>query len=304
MLNGLIAAEKRATRLLQISDPQTSVICVCDSLGAILASTTYWPYGQVMAQSGASTSPYRYCGSIGYYLDSQAFIYVRARHLDSKHARWLTVDKRWPTEPPYGYSRNNPVTINDPSGYGPGDAIVVPLLCIGACIGAVGCGAGIWYACKDWYPGYKSFAECAQEFLEDLPPQSVLGCGLSLGGCLACLIKYAPDLCKKIFPGDCTPAEWEALTKGVHAACDSGPSGCDSRNKNYPKPPLTREKMCAFLLPRIANGTRCLAARLARQLACYAVDQNPVGHWKAIHDTTVRLGNCVAQAIRWGCIKK
>jgi len=280
-----------------------------DHLGSITAEidqsqtrtydTRYSAYGRNNWSTGTGCG-FGWVGSFGYRETGLFHMshYVRARHYSYVTGGWSTVDPLWPDESAYGYVGGGSPKYVDPTGLA-----IVPILCIGACVGAGGCGLGLYIACKDWSPGYDSFADCALEFVKDLPIHSQVGCLVSVAGCLACIVKYGKEACKKIFDGTCTEAEWQTWDKAIHAACDL-PNSCDPRTKKFPLPPYDKKKMCDFIMPRLANGTACLAARVGRQIACFKSDRNPSGHHKAIIDQGIRTGGCLALAIKWGCVKK
>ena len=86
---------------------------------------TYWSYGEVRTRTGTSITPFTFCGAWGYFKDSAARIYVRARVLRTELAQWMTVDPLWPTEPSYTYCNNNPLSHTDPTGLQGGGAGVL-----------------------------------------------------------------------------------------------------------------------------------------------------------------------------------
>jgi RHS repeat-associated protein len=280
-----------------------------DHLGSITAEidqnqnrtfeTRYSAYGRNNWSTGTGCG-FGWVGSYGYRETGLFHMshYVRARHYSYLTGNWSTVDPLWPDESAYGYVLGSAPKFIDPTGLA-----IVPLLCAGACVGAGGCGLGIYIACKDWSPAYDSFAECALEFVKDLPIQSQVGCLVSAVGCFACIVKYAKEACKKVFDGKCTPAEWDAWTVAIHIPCDM-PRSCDPRNKKYPLPPYDKKKMCDFIMPRLENGTACVAARVGRQIACYETDRNPGEHMKQIKDNSLLVAGCMALALKYGCFKK
>jgi RHS repeat-associated protein len=99
-----------------VPDTVGSVIQTLDASGSQTSSTAYWPFGEVQTGTGTNLSPWGFIGSFGYYQDSVAKFYVRARVLRGDLARWQTVDKNWPVESAYGYATNNPLDIIDKNG--------------------------------------------------------------------------------------------------------------------------------------------------------------------------------------------
>ncbi len=293
-------------QLIGESGPEGTVDYQLDGLGSVIGTwrTTgtlqnqyrYSGYGQLVHKSGTGADPYfLWVGGWGYR--TRGMVYVRRRTYYEKAAVWTSVDPFWPDESAYGYALGNPSTQIDPTGES-----VAAILCAGACVGAGGCALGVWYACKDWEGAYDSWYDCAYEFISDLPPQSLIGCGLSLVGCLACLAKYAKPLCKQL--GNCNEKERQWWDDLVGRLCHDTAQSCDPRNKNYPKPPLTRAKMCSFSGPRLRNGSLCLAARVGRHIRCWKNDHNLDGHIKAIIDTAKRVGPCLAMWTKYSCWRK
>lgn len=109
---------------------------------------------------------------------ASSFFYVRARHLRSILARWLTVDPRWPRQRPYAYASNCPLSRIDPSGLQPGGGPcidqkvyvnVVLLVCFEIC--------DIYKCCKEYT------ALCKDELLA------------LIGGIAAAICLLVPPVC-------------------------------------------------------------------------------------------------------------
>src|SRR5580700_1431914 len=100
-----------------ISDPLGSTIGLMDSAGTMTDRWEYWPYGEVVSRTGSNATSLTFLGVLGYFQDilSELF-YVRARHLRVDLVRWLTVDRIWPDQQPYGYANNSPTSMSDSSG--------------------------------------------------------------------------------------------------------------------------------------------------------------------------------------------
>lgn len=100
-----------------VSDPLGSTIGLMDAAGTMTDRWEYWPYGEVVSRTGTNATPLTFLGVIGYFQDVlNKFYYVRARHLRSDLARWLTSDPMWPSQDAYSYSANSPTARVDPSG--------------------------------------------------------------------------------------------------------------------------------------------------------------------------------------------
>lgn len=171
-----------------ITVPIDSLSQTTDAAGAVISESTYCPFGEVRTQTGTNPSPWGFVGSLGYYRDIAARLYVRARFYRTRDSRWNTVDPLWPEEPAFGYAAADPIKRVDPSG-------LVPVACVAACAGAAVCIIDLIAACSDW-TGFGSFEECAWETFKHLPPWLQALCGAGLGGCLLCvgrqLIKPGP----------------------------------------------------------------------------------------------------------------
>lgn len=121
-VNGILVSQSNAgtyNRLLR--DTLGNVVAVSDSGGVKSHDTNYWPYGEVRNGGVSDVTHFGFCGVWGYYLDSSARVYVRARHYRQIIARWQTVDPKWPLESYYGYVDSKPLLYADPSGLGIGE---------------------------------------------------------------------------------------------------------------------------------------------------------------------------------------
>lgn len=120
VLDGEVLAEKRGgARRELVPDPLGSTVALLDSSQAITDTLAYWPYGEERSRTGATATPIRFVGTLGYYRDSTARSYVRARYLDRTRARWLTQDpiQDWKSSSNLlAYCRDAPITITDPRG--------------------------------------------------------------------------------------------------------------------------------------------------------------------------------------------
>jgi RHS repeat-associated protein len=101
-----------------VPDPLGSVIACRNALGTTTYTAKYWPYGEVRTETGTNPSPWGYVGTLGYYRDALNRLYVRARYLLTKLARWQTVDPLWPEEMAYGYVGSKPIAVVDVTGMG------------------------------------------------------------------------------------------------------------------------------------------------------------------------------------------
>ena len=115
-----VIAEKRGgARYLYVPDPLGSTVKLIDSSQAITDSWSYYPYGEVASRTGTTATPLQFVGTAGYYRDSSGRIYVRARHLRTDLARWMTQDPIWFWGGDYNlyrYAENSPTDMTDPAG--------------------------------------------------------------------------------------------------------------------------------------------------------------------------------------------
>jgi len=115
---GRVVSENRGGVISDyVSDTLGNTIGLMDSAGAMTDRWEYWPYGEVVSRTGTNPTPLTFVGVLGYFQDvlSKLF-YVRARHLRVDLARWITIDKLWPSLPAYAYAFCAPIGLVDPSG--------------------------------------------------------------------------------------------------------------------------------------------------------------------------------------------
>lgn len=197
IIDGEVVHESRAgTQHDYVPDPLGSTVALINSLQTQTDTWAYWPYGEVRAQTGTTSTPFQFVGTLGYYRDSPVKTYVRARYLDRARGRWTTRKPRGAvrTEPAYAYVHDSPATAFDLSGR---DTINPPDLgkklveCLKKCNGKTG---------KDW-------AGC------------MLGCLGNLGwkycSYVACLA-----LPQQLCPHGCDPCGKSGCEKYVSSACD------------------------------------------------------------------------------------
>jgi RHS repeat-associated protein len=286
-VNGRLVQENRGGVVTRyVPDTLGSVIQTRDAAGNQSSSTTYWPFGEVRASSGNNPSPWGFCGTWGYFKDATARFYVRARILRADLSKWMTVDPLWPDEDPYTYARGNPTNSVDESGHA-----VLPILCAGACLLAAGCALGVWIACRNWQGAWDSFGECAQDYIDSLPPISKIGCAVGIVGCLACLAKAAA---KWIKANRC-----KALGVAYHIACPG------YRISMYPDvKKCNLNDSCATVGFKAKVWAGCCAARQALVLA-KCPDPKPIEHGKARREACANAAECAARwAICTGTCKK
>lgn len=138
-INGQIVSEYTGTTQLDyLTDALGSVTGVCDQTGAVAGSARFKPYGATLSSNGTQASV-GWVGTKGYRPTglTHSEFYVRARQDSDIDGRWTTVDPLWPGQPPYGYARQGPTTLADPTGREGWLDLVCPI---------VGIGIDIWQA--------------------------------------------------------------------------------------------------------------------------------------------------------------
>ncbi|MGH2538250.1 MAG: RHS repeat-associated core domain-containing protein, partial [Candidatus Promineifilaceae bacterium] len=117
---GLISQDDGAETLTLLADGLGSVRSELAG-AAVRATTTYEPYGNLLAQAGPSGTDY---GFTGEQEDTAAgLLYLRARYYSSPLAGflqrdpWTGISNNPQTQNQYTYADNSPVNNTDPSGY-------------------------------------------------------------------------------------------------------------------------------------------------------------------------------------------
>ena len=115
-----------------ITDHLGTPVKEVDQSGAISESTSYDPFGKVLAQTGSLNTKNGYIGEA--YDDATGLSYLNARYYDAGRGQFTSqdpvfwnFDQRWLADPQnqnsYSYARNNPIVNKDPTGL---RTIVVP----------------------------------------------------------------------------------------------------------------------------------------------------------------------------------
>ena len=96
-------------------DQLGSTRILTDGSAGELATYTYDPYGNAIAESGNAANPFLFAGQ---YMDAETgFYYLRARYYDPTTAQFTAVDPMSSlTGTRYGYGADNPLTLTDPTG--------------------------------------------------------------------------------------------------------------------------------------------------------------------------------------------
>jgi len=79
-VNGqILHQEKDGVGTHLIPDTLGNIIATIDDAGTVTSQTNYLPYGEVESQTGTNLTPFGFVGAWGYYNDSEATTYIRAR---------------------------------------------------------------------------------------------------------------------------------------------------------------------------------------------------------------------------------
>ncbi len=115
-------------------DRTGSTLALTDAAGAVTDAYAYTPYGRLLAHSGTSVQPFKFCGGFGVRAEGDSDLYqMRARYYDALAGRFLSRDSDWPTpeEPlglnPYQYAWLDPVGMVDPLGASPENVTLADL---------------------------------------------------------------------------------------------------------------------------------------------------------------------------------
>jgi RHS repeat-associated protein len=120
VLDGEIVAEDRAgTERDYVPDPLGSTVALLDSSQAKTDTFSYWPYGEGRTRSGMTATQFQFAGMLGYYHDDPTRLYVRARVIGPRQARWISQDPARRELNGYSYVIGRAVTFVDPSGLAP-----------------------------------------------------------------------------------------------------------------------------------------------------------------------------------------
>jgi len=102
-------------RMTVLTDPLGSLVREIASGASLGSLVEMYPYGTLVKDTEAATTPFVFVAAYGYYTDSSSRDYVRARELMKSIGRWTQVDPYWPYELAYAYVMN-PVQSVDPAG--------------------------------------------------------------------------------------------------------------------------------------------------------------------------------------------
>ena len=98
-------------------DREGSTRLITNTSGAVVATKSYDPYGNIVASTGTAASTFGYTGE---YTDPSGLIYLRARYYDPGTGQFLSRDPAVAlTQQPYSYVNDDPVNLTDATGQRP-----------------------------------------------------------------------------------------------------------------------------------------------------------------------------------------
>jgi RHS repeat-associated protein len=116
---GNLISERRGGQTYQHHyDALGSTRILTDENGQITDTFEYDAWGNEVARTGAIETPFRWLGKTGYSSSAASGVWVRRRLYNKELGRWSAVDPLGLTDAlnVYLYSRNEPVSVSDPSG--------------------------------------------------------------------------------------------------------------------------------------------------------------------------------------------
>jgi RHS repeat-associated protein len=98
-------------------DGRGDTVALTDDSGDVTDTKEYDAWGNAIASTGSTATPYMFGGRNGYQTDHLA-VYIRARNYQSMAARWASKDPIIPSglTTTFTYVENSPLLLNDPSG--------------------------------------------------------------------------------------------------------------------------------------------------------------------------------------------
>ena len=140
---GLIGQQDSTGYSVYHFDFRGSTVALTNSSGAVTDRFTYGAYGELLAHTGSSNTPFMYNGRDGVLTDANGLYYMRARYYSPELKRFLNTDSKKGSIDKskslniYSYVTDNPVLLVDPNGQ-------FPTIVIGAIIGlAIGAGTDL-----------------------------------------------------------------------------------------------------------------------------------------------------------------
>ena len=115
---GLLYEVNGSTVKYYHADQVGSTVALTDGTGAVTDRVDYAPFGEVVARSGSSATPFLYNGDAGVETDASGLLYMRSRYYQPRLMRFINADPirfeggmNW-----YAFAGNNPLGLLDPNG--------------------------------------------------------------------------------------------------------------------------------------------------------------------------------------------
>ncbi|MBU0673185.1 MAG: hypothetical protein KJ950_00920 [Proteobacteria bacterium] len=109
-----------ATRSFYHFDEMGNTILITDDRGAVVASYSHTPFGELIASTGSLDQPFTWQGKLGVMDEGNGLYYLRQRFYDSQSCRFISRDPVESIDPltmnPYQYAAGNPLKFVDPMG--------------------------------------------------------------------------------------------------------------------------------------------------------------------------------------------
>jgi RHS repeat-associated protein len=115
----LISEHRDGETYTHYYDAQGSTLAMTDESGHVTDRFTYNAWGEEVARTGTTETPWRWVGAIGYFWETAIGAYlVRRRIVNPAIARWTSVDPFWRLldGSSYAYCSNRSLQYVDPSG--------------------------------------------------------------------------------------------------------------------------------------------------------------------------------------------
>ncbi|MEW6574484.1 MAG: RHS repeat-associated core domain-containing protein [Bacillota bacterium] len=119
---GLIAQEENGAYRTYHYDLRGSTVALTDENGAVTDRFWYGPYGELVHQTGSTSTPFLYNGRDGVMTDENGLLYMRARYYNPEVRRFVNQDallgdiSDGQSMNRYAYVEGNPVKYVDPMG--------------------------------------------------------------------------------------------------------------------------------------------------------------------------------------------
>jgi RHS repeat-associated protein len=119
---GLIAQEGEAGYKTYHFDKRGSTVALIDETGSTTDEFFYGPYGEILAKSGNTDTPFKFNGSYGVMTDDNGLYYMRARYYNPEIKRFVNQDtilgsvNNGQSLNRFAYVNGDPVSLIDPFG--------------------------------------------------------------------------------------------------------------------------------------------------------------------------------------------